>query len=509
MKLRVTLLGALLLSGCQTLQTTEQSDRPDESMPEIMVVQHHGVQARSAHDRSESSEQRQTDIWAHMASQMTLEVPDDPEIQRFRDWYLRHPKTLTDVAERAAPFLYLVVDEIEQNQMPMELALLPIVESAYNPNARSHGNAVGLWQFLAPTGRRFGLKRDAWYDGRRDVAASTEAAMAYFTYLNEFFDGDWYNTLAAYNAGEGRIQQAIRKQQKAGKPTDFWSLQLPRETRAYVPRLLALADIIKKADHYGVTLPPVPNRPKVKRIDTGGQVDLNQVADMAGISLSQLKALNPGYSRNVSSPNGPFHLLVPVSKAEPLELALAELSPRQKANWGSYVVKRGDTLGEIALNHGVTVAQLKRSNQLDNARALRVGQSLVIPNDQAKQLQRELDRLTAGNNRRVHTVKEGESLWSISRTYQISEAELRRWNQLTNKASIKPGQQLAVRKPAKQDTASQATMIRYKIRQGDSLTSIAEQFNVSVTDLVRWNQLSDTRRIKTGDTLRIRSLTGA
>lgn len=142
MKLRVTLLGALLLTGCQTLQTTEQSDRPDESMPEIMVVQHHSVRARSAHDRSEPSEQQHTDIWAHMASQMTLEVPDEPQVQRFRDWYLKHPKTLVDVAERAAPFLYLVVDEIEQNQMPMELALLPIVESAYNPNARSHGNAV-------------------------------------------------------------------------------------------------------------------------------------------------------------------------------------------------------------------------------------------------------------------------------------------------------------------------------------------------------------------------------
>lgn len=318
-------------------------------------------------------------MWDRIADEMQLPMPNDPDVIAYRDWYIKHPKYLRTVTERAAPFLHLITEEIDKRQMPMELVLLPIVESAYNPNARSHGNAVGLWQFLSASGRRYGLKQDYWYDGRRDVVASTQAALDYLAQLNAYFEGDWLNAVAAYNAGEGRIQNAITANRAKGKATDFFSLNLPRQTMEYVPRLMALADVIKNAKKYGIDLPKVPNRPSVRLIDTKGQIDLRTAAEQANMSLPALKKLNPGFNRNITSPQGPNHLLVPISIADELELALADMAPQKRVRSDServavasndaesatkvvsgssltihHKVKRGDTLKNIANVYGVS-----------------------------------------------------------------------------------------------------------------------------------------------------------
>lgn len=458
MKLHLALLGALLLTGCQALQTDSDKNNLGST---VNVMSNYRSHATSALDRSERSHPY---MWDRIADEMQLPMPNDPDVIAFRDWYIKHPKYLRTVTERAAPFLHLITEEIDKRQMPMELVLLPIVESAYNPNARSHGNAVGLWQFLSASGRRYGLKQDYWYDGRRDVVASTQAALDYLAQLNAYFEGDWLNAVAAYNAGEGRIQNAIQANQARGKATDFFSLNLPRQTMEYVPRLMALADVIKNAKKYGIDLPKVPNRPSVRLIDTNGQIDLRTAAEQANMSLPELKRLNPGFSRNTTSPQGPNHLLVPINVADELELALAEMSPQKRM--------RSDS-------ERIAVADTKTAK----------AESVIAVH---------------------HKVKRGDTLWTIAGSYGVSEKQLMQWNKLTKK-KLKAGQTLLVNAPVKQASgktskpsiAKAVKSKRYEVRRGDSLSSIAEKFQIKVNDLVRWNGL-DHNRLKPGQTLTVR-----
>ncbi|MED5324821.1 MAG: transglycosylase SLT domain-containing protein, partial [Pseudomonadota bacterium] len=210
-----------------------------------------------------------TDVWERASANFALPIPDDKRISAQRKWYLKHPEYMARVVKRAKPFLYYITEEIEKRDMPMELVLLPIVESAFDPFAYSHGRAAGMWQFIPGTGKRFGMQQNWWYDGRRDVVASTQGALDYLTYLNEMFDGNWLHALAAYNSGEGRVQRAIKANKRAGKPTDFWNLNLPKETRAYVPKLLALADILKNKDEYAYAWPEVENVAVIEVVDIG------------------------------------------------------------------------------------------------------------------------------------------------------------------------------------------------------------------------------------------------
>ena len=208
-------------------------------------------------------------LWHRMRDQFQFDVPDTQRVNVQKNWYIKHPNYMNRVAKRAKPFLFHIVQKLEEEQLPMELALLPIVESAFDPFAYSHGRAAGMWQFIPSTGKRFGLKQNWWYDGRRDVVASTQGAIEYLKYLNNMFDGDWLHALAAYNSGEGRVQRAIRSNKRAGKPTDFWSLDLPRETRAYVPKLLALSDILRHYEDLGFAWPAVENAPFTEVVEEG------------------------------------------------------------------------------------------------------------------------------------------------------------------------------------------------------------------------------------------------
>ena len=242
------------------------------------------------------------DVWQRVRSQLKFEFADNNRIAAQRNWYLKHPNYMQRVAMRAKPFLHLIVEKLEQQNMPLDLVLLPIVESAFDPFAYSHGRAAGMWQFIPSTGKRFGMKQTWWYDGRRDVLASTQGAIDYLNYLVKMFDGNWLHALAAYNSGEGRVQRAIRKNKKMGKPSDFWSLDLPKETRAYVPKLLALADILDKSEQYNFEWPEINNIPFTQEVKVGTQIDLALAAEMAGLTLKELHALNPGYNQFVYLP---------------------------------------------------------------------------------------------------------------------------------------------------------------------------------------------------------------
>ncbi|MDA8622371.1 transglycosylase SLT domain-containing protein, partial [Psychrosphaera sp.] len=255
------------------------------------------------------------DVWDRISYQLSIEIPQNRQVVTERNWYAKHPSYITRVAKRAEPFLHFIVEEIEKREMPIELALLPIVESAFDPFAYSHGRASGLWQFIPGTGNRFKLKQTWWYDGRRDVAASTRAALDYLSFLHKTLDGDWLNAIAAYNSGEGRVLRAIKRNRKRHLPTDFWSLDLPRETSAYVPKLLALSDLLKRSDEFKVSWYPIANEPAISVIDAKKQIDIAKAAELAGMELNDLHKMNPGYNQWATDPNGPHKFIVPIEKA--------------------------------------------------------------------------------------------------------------------------------------------------------------------------------------------------
>jgi soluble lytic murein transglycosylase-like protein len=236
--------------------------------------------------------------------------------ERFIDEYVKYPASLRKIARNATPYLYHIVEEVEKRGMPLEIALLPAIESLYQPIARSHKSAVGIWQFMSATGGEYGLVQNSWYDGRRDIIKSTTAALDYLQKLHQSFDDDWLLALAAYNTGPGNVRKAIKRNRRQGKSTDFWSLKLPRETREYVPKLLGLSDIIANYQFYGLELQAIANQPYFERVNVGRQIDLYLAARLAGLSLSAFKHLNPGYKRKETSPTGPHYIVLPVEKVQ-------------------------------------------------------------------------------------------------------------------------------------------------------------------------------------------------
>lgn len=413
------------------------------------------------------------------------------------DWHRKNPSSLPALLARGEPYLHYIVEELDKAQLPTELALLPIIESGFDPFAYSSGHASGLWQFIPATGERFGLKRDWWWAGRRDVIDSTAAAVAYMQYLNGLFDGDWLLTLAAYNAGEGTVQRAVARNQAANKPTDFWSLNLPRQTRNYIPALLALAEVLRSPDRYGVALPEIVDEPYFEVVELEGAINLRTAAELAGIEQDELLQLNPAVRRGALSPEGPHRLLVP---AETRDVFVDSLAALPRSDWmpvAFHTVQPGDTLSQIAQKFGVQVASLQSINGLSST-TIRVGQRLQVPG--AASL--ELDRAIAvASQPQQHVVKQGESLWSIARRNNLNMSELARWNQLDNSATLRPGQTLTLNSTTTAASQTDARQVNYRIQQGDSLSRIAQQFNLHIRDILRWNRLERDSVLRPGQGL--------
>lgn len=454
------------------------------------------------------------DLWQRIRSQFSLEIIDDIRVAEQRDWYLRHPDYMERVALRAKPFLHLIVEEIEQQNMPLELALLPIVESAFDPFAYSHGRAAGMWQFIPSTGKRFGMKQTWWYDGRRDVVASTKGAMAYLTYLNKMFDGNWLHALAAYNSGEGRVMRAIKLNKKANKPTDFWHLDLPRETRAYVPKLLALADILNNSEKYAFQWPIIENQAFTQVVNVGSQIDLALAAEMADLTVKELHALNPGYNRWATDPDGPYEILLPVDKAEQFTQAIAQTESTERLNWVRHKVKSGDSLLKLADKYHTTVDIIAQVNEL-KGNMIRQGDFLVIPvalkSLESYTLSQE-QRLAStqshknGKFKLKHTVKRGDTMWDLSREYEVNMRSLAKWNGMAPTDPLMPGKELVVwlnKSGANQDNSAIMRTLTYTVRNGDSLARIAGKFKVTVNDIQKWNKISSQKYLQPGQKLKI------
>jgi membrane-bound lytic murein transglycosylase D len=455
------------------------------------------------------------DIWERMRRQFTIPRPPLARIQHQADWFRRNPDYFDRVAERSRDYLPYIVHEAERRGIPVELALLPVIESAFQPFAYSPARASGLWQFIPSTARLYGLRINWWYDGRRDLVASTSAAFEYLEKLHRDFGEDWLLAVAAYNWGEGNLRRAIARNRKRGKPIDFWSLKVPSETRTYVPRWLAVCDIVAQPDHYGMTLRRVPDEVTFRVVEVDGQIDLARAAELANISLERLYRLNAGYRRWATEPKGPQRLLVPAPSAEAFATKVALLSPERRSDWGHHVVRAGDTLSEIAVRYGTSVASLTRENRLKGS-LIRVGDHLLIPGKPAEPDSRPSGsetgrglasaggRITGHESASRHRVRKGESLWLIAHRYGVPVANLVAWNRLDPEAWLMPGQTLQLRASTSESmtiaTRDEVTG-RYVVRNGDNLWLIARRHGVSIADLRTWNALSPDEWLMPGQVL--------
>ena len=337
-------------------------------------------------------------LWGHIRDGFVIE--DGLEHQRTRselEWYRSHKEYLDRVMTRAEPFLHYILTEAEKRQLPTELVLLPIVESAFQPFAYSHGRAAGLWQFIPSTGRMYGLKQNWWYDGRRDIHASTQAALNYLEALGKEFKGDWLHALAAYNAGSGNVRRAIRKNKKRNKPIDYWNLDLPKETRAYVPKLLALKEIVTNPREHEVTLHCIPYAPGFIEVDTGSQIDLALAAELADIDIETLYMYNPAFNRWSTPPEGPHRLILPAEAASLFEENLEALPEEERLSWKRHKIADGETLSEIAVKYNTTVAHLRKVNKI-RGNNIRAGKHLLIP---VASRDRDVYSLTAGQRKQA------------------------------------------------------------------------------------------------------------
>lgn len=367
------------------------------------------------------------------------------DVTQHERWASEHSTYLTNLFGRAEPFLFFIVEEIEKRGLPMELALLPAVESAFDPGAVSRSRAAGLWQFVPATGRGFGLRQDWWYDGRHDPYSSTFAALDYLEQLHNMFDGDWFIALAAYNAGPGTLRREIRKAKRRGRKTDYVSLNLRQETRRYIPKLVALKQIIQDPQKYNLTLPVVANRPYFEVVELPGQIDLVEFAKNSKIDRQLLRHLNRGFKRWATSPDGPHRLLVPLNSDNDVDYAKLAIENTPKVNYRNHRITNGDTLSGIARTYGVSVAALRNANKLRNTK-IRAGKSLLIPvRSPVAATQPIKTATTNGQESKVtHRVKRGDTLWSIARHYQVKLDQLMNWNNLRSNDILNLNQVLTV-----------------------------------------------------------------
>lgn len=441
------------------------------------------------------------------------------------EWFQRNQEYLDRMAERARFYLPYIVREVEKRGLPAELALLPVVESAFQPFAYSPAGAAGIWQFMPSTGRVFGLKQNWWYDGRRDIVDSTDAALNYLQRLRAHFNGDWLLAIAAYNWGEGNVQRAIQRNRRAGKPADFWSLRLPRETRGYVPRLLALAAIVSDPEHYGLTFRTIEDNTYFAVVNLDSQIDLAHAAELAEITLEEIYLLNPGFNRWATDPDGPHRLLLPLDSVEKFQLGLADMPPEERVAYRRHEISSGESLIVIAQRYRTSVKTIQTINGIQGTR-IRAGDSLMVPvasrafedyklsHDIRRALARA-NRIPSDGIKVIYRVRNGDSLWTIARRHDIRVRDLTRWNGISARSIIRPGQKLVIwkRKPygatvtaaalPREEDSSEGADAAYVVTQGDTLSHIAQWHRTSVDALASLNGISPHQVLYPGQTLRV------
>jgi len=509
------ILSTVLISSCSLLPKIPSSNEIKESAPvleamptplaDTLTEQH---LAPSDHQVAEEPlstlEEPMTtsdpeDLWQRIRLGYQLDLNNLPDaVKKQRQWYINNPSYLKAVFSRAEPFIYYITDQLEQAGLPLELALLPIVESTYDPLAYSPSHAAGLWQFIPSTAKQFGLERNRWYDGRRDVINSTHAAIKYLSYLNNRFDNDWLLALAAYNSGEGYVSKSILKNRRAGKPVNFWSIRLPKETRNYVPQLLALASLIDTPSVHKIELPFIANSPYFEIIKIEHQVALQKVMDVSGVNRTLFHRLNPAFRRSTTPPTGQHNLLFPLKNADSFRASLKTTSQRDWIPHTEYAIVEGDTLSQIAEKFGTPLSWIKARNNL-NSSLLKIGHILLIPHDEGSMTIASADSSFKNTSYRVVS---GDSLSSIALRFNTSVKSLQRQNGLLTD-TIKIDQYLSIRIATNKSVAENLRKLSYKVQAGDSLYMIAAKFDLDIRDITNWNNISRDKYLQPGQRLTI------
>ena len=438
------------------------------------------------------------DVWDVLRSEFKLNHETSrAEVQEQIRWLIAHPSYLYKVCRQSEPYIYHIVGEIKKRKLPGELALLPMIESAFDPFAYSGVGAAGLWQLMPRTGTDLGLKQDWWFDGRRSIRPSTDAALNYLVRLNKFFQGSWILAIAAYDSGEGTMLRAIKSTGSTQRNVSFWDLPTPRETQIYVPRLLALAEIIKNPQRYKLALPEIPYLPYFEEVNIGSQIDLSHAAKLAGISYKELIKLNPGFNRWTTAPYKPFKLLIPTEKVHQFNLNLANFPEEKRVSWTKHQVKFGDNLDNIANRYHTTVNLIKQLNQL-TTNTVKPNQSILIPSTKnapviiaKKEIaiakttpfgnQNYQGHVKESSNRRViHIVQGTDSYQRLEKMYRVTAKEIQDWNKMSNNQRLRTGQQLVIWKKVRQPK-------KYRVQSGDSLSVIAKRNNTGVNQIMALN----------------------
>lgn len=513
-RLSLLLLPLVFLAACQVNPVDEPYPGPIASVSSSSALPRRRLPPAQSVPTVVAERAAYPDLWTRIREDLTLyQNYHHKSIDEELSWYLNNPGYFTRITERAAPFLFEIVSEVQARDLPLELALLPMVESAFDPTAYSTGHAAGLWQFIGPTARTFGLHSDWWYDGRRDPIASTRAALDYLEYLHQEFNGNWLLALAAYNAGEGTVKRALRRSGQKTATADFWQLRLPSETRGHVPRLLAAARLIADAEQYELTLASIPDEPYLEMVDLDFQIDLSAAAQMAAIDIELLRTLNAGYLQWATHPEYPQTLVLPRDQAETFRQALDDMATEDRPAWDHYRIKRGDTLSGIARQFNTRVSLLQSINNLKGSRIV-AGDTLLIPTPGAGTAAVVASNAKRGDNGinppipTSYQVRAGDSLWRIAKQFDLKSGDIAAWNDLHLDAILQPGQILALQpRELLASTASTGTLaqnrVRYTISKGDTLFSIARKFRVSVAELTAWNDLDTASVIFPGQDIEI------
>ncbi|MBK8815860.1 MAG: LysM peptidoglycan-binding domain-containing protein [Methylococcaceae bacterium] len=479
-------------------------------------------------------------VWERMFSLYSFPEVNNARVDEQLNYYLDHPDYIARIQERAAPYLHLILDEIESKNLPGELALLPVVESAFIPEAYSRSAASGLWQFIPSTGRLYGLEQNAWYDGRRDVYASTVAATTFLKELSEEFNGDYFLALASYNWGKGNVSKALTRNEYQGLPTDYWSLNLPKETEDYVPRLLAVAKLFANAEQYGIRLQPIPNRPYCEVVNVGAQLDIDKAAELAQTPLSHFLKLNPCFKKGSTSPYGPHRLLIPSHRVQSFKENLAHLPYEERVDQRQrdeealaekvrqnelaaqrmrdeeeerlankrkheviaakeryfapvstslHKVNRGETLSEIARSSGTTVDNLRQLNKLSKS-SVNSGTFIKVPASNRASVIKEIAKPSKAKSSggQVYIVKKGDTFYNVSKRFAMSQSSLAAMNNISPNSNLKSGQKLFIKGSGQLvASASSSRLIHYTVKKGDSLMQLSRKFGVSLTDLRKSN----------------------
>lgn len=551
--------GLSLLSGCASLSEQPRTPTDDfrmagptaqpiassaeKSQEQTQPLENGPARAKTVQAKPEfrpkpskmDSNAREDDVWQRIRIGFAMPELDSELVQRHENWYAARPDYVGRMFGRGQRYLYHIVEEVEKRGMPTEIALLPIIESAFNPKAYSRSHASGIWQFIPSTGKDFGLQQNWWYDGRRDVMAATNAALDYLQRLHRMF-GSWELALAAYNWGEGSVGRAIARNEAAGESTDYLSLRMPDETRRYVPKLLAIKNIVMNPGAYGIALNAIPNQPYFAKVKLDKHIDVALAAKLAGMSLDEFTSLNPAYNRPVINTEQSRSILLPVERVDLFKENLANYD-KPLVSWQAYQARKGEKLDKIAKRFDIPVSTLRATNTVGGPNRLKSAVTLLVPRGEnhnsdelvtaamsapplaespteKKTVTRERDEDEPAK-RLVHVVKRGETLFSIALRYQVQPATIKQLNRLRSnvvalgrkllitgdetqiartekslrwaKAGVAKAEKVvdAASKKAGKDKPSYAV-----VKHGDTLTSIARRFKVAVHDLKRWNKIS-------------------